>query len=108
MSIGNGKQKNGKKADDPRAIGLRIEGNRIIVSLDDKREISVPLEWYPTLERASPAKRSHWTLLGDGQGFHWDNLDLDLSVAGLTNGLKESLPRPPVIVATRRKQKAAG
>jgi hypothetical protein len=97
-----------KKAAEARAVGLRFERDRIIVSLEDEREVSVPLEWYPSLERATPAKRSRWTLLGEGHGFHWGELDLDLSVAGLTNGLKEAIPRPPASVVTGRKQKAAG
>jgi len=108
MSTGNGKPKTNKTVGDARAVGLRFARNRIVVSLNDEREISVPLEWYPTLERATPAKRSQWILLGDWQGFHWAALDLDLSVAGLINGLKELLPRPPVAAKARRKQLVAG
>jgi hypothetical protein len=37
-------------------------------------------------------------MLGAGRGFHWRGLDLDLSVAGLTNGLPEAVPRPPELV----------
>jgi hypothetical protein len=104
MITGNGKMKQAKKSDRARATRLRFTKERIIVALEDEREISVPLAWYPTLERASLAKRSHWILLGDGQGFHWPDLDLDLSVAGLVNGLKESIPRPPARMRIRRKQ----
>lgn len=28
-------------------------------------------------------------MLNDGQAFRWPDLDLDLSVAGITNGLRE-------------------
>ena len=108
MSTGNGKQKPGKKLGEPRAVGLRFTRDRIVVSLDDQREVSVPLERYPTLDRATATKRSQWILLGHGQGFHWAALDLDLSVAGLINGLKEALPRPPASAKGRRKQLVAG
>lgn len=53
------------------------------VRLADGREISVPLEWYPRLRDASPEQRSRWRLIGRGVGIHWDEIDEDLSVAGL-------------------------
>jgi hypothetical protein len=28
-------------------------------------------------------RRTRWQLIGDGIGFHWPELDLDVSVAGL-------------------------
>ena len=31
------------------AVGLRFERGRLVVELNDQREISVPLERYPTL-----------------------------------------------------------
>ena len=95
MSIGNGSKRSGARPVRIRATGLRFERGRLVVSLSDKREISVPLSWYPTLLAATPAQRARWTMLGAGQGFHWRQLDLDLSVAGLTSGLAEAIPRPP-------------
>jgi hypothetical protein len=108
MTTGNVKQKKDKSAADARALNLRISRGRIIVSLDDEREISIPLEWYPTLKRATTAKRSNWILLGEGQGFHSPDLDLDLSVAGLTNGLREMIPPPPVGATNGRQHRVAG
>ena len=78
-----------------RAIDLRFTRGRLAVLLNDEREISVPLAWYPTLETASRAKRSDWQLIGEGVGVHWPMLDLDLSIAGLVNGLREAIPWPP-------------
>jgi len=108
MSTGSVKHSKGNGVADAHALGLRISRGRIIVLLGDQREISVPLEWYPTLKRASAAKRSNWILLGDGQGFHWPDLDLDLSVSGLTNGLKEMIPPPPTTAINCRRERAAG
>jgi len=53
------------------------------VLLTDGREISTPLEWFPKLRNATAEQRAHWTLIGKGVGIHWDDLDEDLSVAGL-------------------------
>jgi len=56
------------------------------VSLVDGRRVSVPLAWFPRLLHASPAQRSNWQLLGDGEGIHWPDVDEDLSVAGILRG----------------------
>ena len=85
-----------------RAVGLRFERGRLVVRLDDEREISIPLTHYPTLHKARPAQRNNWKKLG--QGFHWPSLDLDLSVRGLVSGLPEVIPAPPTM---REKKKIA-
>jgi len=53
------------------------------IELADGREISVPLEWFPSLRDATEAQRSNWRLIGRGVGIHWEDLDEDISVAGL-------------------------
>jgi hypothetical protein len=53
------------------------------VALADGREISVPLSWYPRLEKASPKDRKNWQLIGGGLGIHWESLDEDVSVESL-------------------------
>jgi hypothetical protein len=100
MPTGNGKTARRKSAD-IRATGLRFAADRLVVVLADEREISLPLRRYPTLRRASPAQRRAWELIGGGRGFHWDDLDLDLSVAGLVNGLREAIPRPPRLTRSK-------
>lgn len=79
------------------AAGLRFDGDRLVVQLDDGREVSVPLARYPSLRDAAPAQRAAWELIGPGKGFHWEDLDLDLSVEGLLQGIPEGIPRPPVL-----------
>lgn len=80
-----------------RATGLRFDTERMILNLDDGREVWIPLEHYPTLRRATPAQRQQWELLGGGRGIHWESLDLDLSTDGLVQGLRERIPRPPSV-----------
>jgi hypothetical protein len=74
----------------------------MVVVLEDQREMSLPLSLYPTLLNASPVQREAWELIGPGRGFHWEQLDLDLSVDGLLQGLPEAVPAPPRAVAGRR------
>ena len=77
------------------AKSLRFNDNRLIVAFRDGREMHIPLRLYPTLTRATPAQRSNWTMIGPGKAFHWPDLDLDLSVDGLVQGLREAIPAPP-------------
>jgi len=65
------------------ATGDRFDEKMLHVPLSDGRKISVPLNWFPKLRNATPEQRSNWKLIGNGVGIHWDDLDEDLSVAGL-------------------------
>jgi len=67
----------------PLAVDVACTGDVLQVSLADGREISVPLNWYPRLENASPKDRKNWELIGGGLGIHWDALDEDVSVESL-------------------------
>lgn len=66
-----------------RATSARCDDEMFRVQLADGREIGVPLEWFPRLRDATPAQRGNWRLIGQGVGIHWEDLDEDLSVAGL-------------------------
>jgi hypothetical protein len=65
------------------ATGVRFDADKLQVQLSDGREISVPLEWFPKLRDATEAQRANWRLIGTGVGIHWEEIDEDLSVAGL-------------------------
>jgi|HubBroStandDraft_5_1064220.scaffolds.fasta_scaffold853380_2 hypothetical protein len=97
MSTGIAKMKTAAN----RAKGLRFEANSLVVAFRDGRELHVPLTLYPTLLRATPAQRQAWEMIGQGKGFHWPKLDLDLSADGLIQGLREAIPSPPKL-STRR------
>lgn len=60
-----------------------FDSSMLHVRLTDGREISAPLEWFPRLRDADEKARGNWRLVGDGVGIHWEDLDEDLSVAGL-------------------------
>jgi hypothetical protein len=70
----------------PRAQDVTVSEDELTVVLADGRRVSVPLAWFPRLLHASPAQRSNWELLGDGEGIHWPEIDEDLSVAGILRG----------------------
>ena len=74
------------------AIDVEFTADSLIVSLDDGRTISAPLEWFPRLRTASPEVRAQWRLIGRGIGIHWDQLDEDLSVRGLLEGARAVTP----------------
>lgn len=80
---------------EPRVKEVRVTEDELSVLLVDGRLIAVPLSWFPRLLRATPQQRSHFEILGGGQGIHWPDLDEDLSVAGLLRGTRPpSLPTP--------------
>ena len=68
---------------DPTAIDVRADDTLLRLTLADGRELAAPLEWFPRLRDASPEQRSHWRLIGRGQGVHWPEVDEDISVASL-------------------------
>ena len=69
------------------AKNVRVTDRELVVELRDGRVVSVPLAWYPRLAEGSPRERRRWELLGPGIGIHWPDLDEDISVEGLLQGL---------------------
>ncbi len=91
-----------------RAVDVSVAAGRLIVELADGRSVTVPLTWFPRLQRATPSERRRWQLIGRGVGIRWPAIDEDLSVAGLLRGgrapaLRSTGPRP-----VRRSRKSHG
>ena len=72
---------------------VEVTGEVITAYLVDGRVISVPLAWSWRLSEANPAQRANWTLIGDGQGVHWPDVDEDLSAEGMLHGIPAHRPR---------------
>ena len=68
------------------AQAVEFDDAMMKVSLTDGRVLSVPLAWFPRLSSASPEQRARCQIGAGGRGLHWDELDEDLSVAGLMAG----------------------
>ena len=72
---------------------LRFDEDSVWGELDDGRVLGVPLVWFPRLLHATPAQRENYEL--SRRGLHWDELDEDISVAGLLAGRGDQTHRPP-------------
>jgi hypothetical protein len=70
----------------PLATSVVVDDRALHVTIDDGRELSVPIDWFPRLEKASAEARSNWRLIGVGEGIHWPDIDEDISVLGLLAG----------------------
>lgn len=67
----------------PKANAIWFTEDMLYVRVEDGREVGIPLEWFPRLRNATIHQRNNWRLIGQGTGIHWEDLDEDLSVAGL-------------------------
>jgi len=67
------------------AINVSFTDTKMIIWLEDGRELSVPLEWFPRLKKASLKQLNDWRFIGGGEGIHWEQLDEDISIEDLLN-----------------------
>src|SRR5207244_5147745 len=77
---------------EPRIAHVEVNDDTITARLVDGRVISVPLAWSWRLSEATPAQRANWTLIGDGHGIHWPDVDEDISAEGMLNGVPAPHP----------------
>ncbi len=68
---------------EPLAVEATCTEEALRVILADGREISVPLAWFPRLQKATAEQRKNWQLIGGGIGVHWEDVDEDISVESL-------------------------
>ena len=76
-----------KTLDNARAKKVWFDNENLWVLLFDGRQVSVPLAFFPILLHASVEQRNAFDISGGGRGIHWDELDEDISVAGLLLGI---------------------
>ncbi len=69
---------------DNRPVSVEISDNMLRVTLADGRIIATPLSWYPRLIQATSEQLQQYEL--SPAGIHWEELDEDLSVAGMLQG----------------------
>lgn len=75
---------------DPAAADVQLDTQTLTVTLQDERQISVPLSWYPRLLEATEEERKNWELLGDGYAIMWPDLDEHIGVEGLLAGRRSA------------------
>ena len=71
----------------PVVVGVERDGDYLRFSLRDSRRVDMPLSWYPRLCDAKDEELANWRLLGGGEGVNWPDLDEDISVQDVLNGL---------------------
>lgn len=76
------------------AKSVRFDDNSIWVDLSDGRIIAVPLAWFPRLLHATPEQRGRVEI--SLKGLHWDELDEDISIAGLLAGIGDVSRQTPM------------
>jgi len=54
--------------------------------LEDDRNLTVPLWWYPRLQSGTAKQRKNYEILPGATGVHWEDMDEDISVRGLLIG----------------------
>lgn len=59
---------------DPAAADIQVHIDTLTVILEDERQISVPLSWYPRLLAGTEAERNNWELLREGYAIMWPSL----------------------------------
>jgi hypothetical protein len=66
-----------------RAVQVWFDDDNIWLGLEDGRQVSAPLAFYPRLLNATKEQRENYEFIGPGIGIHWEDLDEDLSVEGM-------------------------
>ena len=74
------------------ATAVRFDENTMWVDLTDGRTLGVPLAWFPRLLNASPAQRAKVEMRRTG--LHWEEVDEDISIAGLIAGRGDMTAQP--------------
>ena len=72
-----------------RAVKVWFDDDNIWLGLEDGRQVSAPLAFYPRLLNATKAQRENYEFIGPGIGIHWQDLDEDLSVEGIVLGRQD-------------------
>ena len=78
------------------ATAVRFDEHTMWVDLSDGRTLGVPLAWFPRLLDATPAERDRVEL--SRNGLHWEEIDEDISNAGLLAGRGDMTRRTERVV----------
>jgi hypothetical protein len=77
----------------PEPVAVRFDEHSFWVDLADGRTLGVPLAWFPRLLHGTAAQREAFFLSPDG--IHWEELDEDISIAGLLAGRGDMTQKRP-------------
>ncbi len=68
------------------AVRAWVEGRKVWMELDDGREVGFPADNFTRLRNASPDLLAKVRIEARGQALRWEELDEDLTVAGILAG----------------------
>lgn len=74
------------------ATSVRFDEHTMWVDLTDGRTLGVPLAWFPRLLNATPEQRARVEV--SRVGLHWEEIDEDISIAGLLAGRGDVTTQP--------------
>jgi hypothetical protein len=80
-----------------KASKVWFDDDNMWVALNDGRQLSIPLAYFPRLLNAAPEQRDNYEISGGGIGIHWDEIDEDISVPGLLMGTKDLMEYENVV-----------
>ena len=78
---------------EPLVQTVEVSDDTITARLTDGRAITVPLAWSWRLSDATTEQRQHFEIIGQGQGIHWPEIDEDIRVRGMLDGIPAKPPR---------------
>jgi hypothetical protein len=68
------------------AKSVTFDDDLMYVLLMDGRVLGVPVAWFPLLRDATVDQRREYQICGGGISLHWEEIDEDISIAGLMAG----------------------
>ena len=80
-----------------RATSVHFDPDSMWVDLSDGRILAVPLAWFPRLLHATAEQREQVRI--SSRGLHWEELDEDISVAGLLAGVGDETTSQRTVAA---------
>lgn len=81
-----------QRTNDPRVQTVEVTNELISAHLTDGRTISVPLAWSWRLFNASAEQRQRVEIIGEGTAMRWPDVDEDISVRGMLDGIPARRP----------------
>ena len=75
-----------KTAEAVTAEDVRFVGDKLVVKLSDRRELSVPykkIPWLKWLAKGTPKQRADWVLEPGGYAIYWEQLDDGVEICHL-------------------------
>jgi hypothetical protein len=79
-------------------VKVWFDDDNIWLGLEDGRQVSTPLAFYPRLLNATKEQRENYEFIGPGIGIHWEDPDEDLSVEGIVLGRKDRTSKRGIIL----------